>query len=66
MLASMYADWCKSIEVNFALIPMVGTFDGINFPTVEHYPTPLKNIIKKYSNDSLSDVNKFIQGERVG
>lgn len=66
MLTQTYADWCNSIGVNFALIPMVGTFDDINFPTVEDYPLPLKNIIKKFTTKNLSDENKFIGGERIG
>lgn len=65
MLTSYYHDWCKSIGVNFSLIPMVGTFEGITFSTINEYPEPLRKIINKYTQENLSDKNKFIMGKRV-
>lgn len=66
MLAPTYHKWCQEIGVNFAFIPMVGGgVDGVVFNTVEDYPEPLRNIIKKYSSEILSDKNKFDHGKRI-
>lgn len=64
-LAPDYAEWCKSIGVGFSLIPLLGYCDGIEFRTISDYPEPLRKIIEEYSNEGLSDKNKFRDGKRV-
>lgn len=64
-LAPEYSKWCKSIGVNFSLIPMIGIIGGLHFKSVDDYPEPLKNIIYSFSSENLQDSNKFIDGNRV-
>ncbi len=61
MLTKQYAEWCKDIDVNFSLIPIVNK----DFLTIDSYPKPLRDIINKYSRLDLKDNNKFINGKRV-
>ena len=66
MLTPVYHDWCISIGIPFALIPMVGNIgDGIFFKSIEDYPTPMKDIIKKYTQQNLTDNNRFKGGSRI-
>lgn len=65
MIAPDYAEWCKSINVNFSLIPIVGETDECNFRTIEDYPEPMRNIINNFSSSELKDQNKFINANRV-
>lgn len=66
MLAPEYAAFFKGLGVNFALIPMIGQVDGFQFPTVDHYPLPLRQIIQQLTSEGLSDKTRFVQGRRVG
>tara|TARA_X000001382_G_C3170755_1_gene179386 strand:- start:254 stop:1093 length:840 start_codon:yes stop_codon:yes gene_type:complete len=65
MLAPRYAKFCKDNGINFALIPMVGSFDGFNFKTIDDYPEKMRKIIKDLCPETLDDRNKFLKGARV-
>lgn len=65
MLAPRYAKFCKDNGINFALIPMVGSFDGFNFKTIDDYPIKMRKIIKDLCPETLDDRNKFLKGARV-
>lgn len=64
-LASEYDIWCKSIGVNFSLIPLIGKVDTIIFNTINDYPEPLRNIIHEFSSIKLQDNNRFKDGKRL-
>jgi hypothetical protein len=65
MLAPKYAEFCKKNNIPFALIPMIGSFDGFTFKTVEDYPEKMRKIIKDLCPDELNDSNKFLGGDRA-
>lgn len=65
MLAPKYAEFCKVNGIPFALIPMIGSFDGFTFKTVKDYPEKMREIIKDLCPEELNDSNKFLGGDRV-
>jgi MoaA/NifB/PqqE/SkfB family radical SAM enzyme len=66
MLTSFYYDWCMSIGISFSLIPLIGNLgNGLFFNSIEDYPMPMRNIIKKYTQQNLTDSNRFRNGSRI-
>ena len=65
MLAPQYAKFCKDAGIVFSLIPMIGKFDGFDFPTVADYPKAMRRIIESLCPETLDDSNKFYEGARA-
>lgn len=65
MLAPKYAKFCKDNDIHFALIPMIGEFDGFSFKTVDDYPEAMRDVINELCHETLTDTNKFYDGVRA-
>ena len=65
-LAPEFHEYFTKEGITFALIPMVGSFEGFSFDRIADYPPGLRDILLKYSLPQLQDRTKFLKGERAG